>query len=157
MLAAMSADELLLGLALSIVMMAVVIGVHFGAMVGLRAIAARARSSAHWLVPGGIFAMFLVHVGEIALFALAYHSIARFLPDALRHEGGHSFPELFHVSATAYTTLGMSPVDPHGIMKIMAPMEALTGFMMITWSATFTYAATQFWEEEEEGEKTGGD
>jgi Ion channel len=49
--------------------------------------------------------------------------------------------DLFYFSATAYTTLGFAGTSPEGPLRIVAVLEGLAGFMVLTWSATFVYSA----------------
>lgn len=49
--------------------------------------------------------------------------------------------DLLYYSATAYTTLGFSDVVPRGGIRLVAVFEGLTGFMALTWSATFVYSS----------------
>lgn len=52
-----------------------------------------------------------------------------------------------YFSGVNYTTLGMSEFYPTGHFKVLAFTEALNGFMMLTWSATFFYSlAGQFFQ-----------
>ena len=56
--------------------------------------------------------------------------------------GEHGSDNLFdaiYLSATTYTTLGIGDLAPVGAVRLVSGMEALTGFLMITWSASFTY------------------
>lgn len=39
-----------------------------------------------------------------------------------------------------YTTLGLSEFSPTGHLKLLTGFEALLGFVMLTWSATFFYS-----------------
>jgi len=44
--------------------------------------------------------------------------------------------------------LGLSDFQPTGALKIIAGLEALTGFLLITWSASFGYTAMKdFWQD----------
>jgi hypothetical protein len=96
-----------------------------------------------------IFGVFLGHLTEIGLFALAYYVF-----DTLLNFGGFTAPfeptplNYFHFSIVSFTTLGLSNYEPTGALKIISGMEALTGFLLITWSASFGYTAMKdFWEE----------
>ena len=40
---------------------------------------------------------------------------------------------------TNYTTVGWGDLSSIGPLRILAGAEALLGFMLITWSASFTY------------------
>lgn len=64
--------------------------------------------------------------------------------------------DYLYFSAASYTTLGLSRFEPTGNLKIVTALEALTGSLMITWSASFGYKAIKnegFWKKlDEEGE-----
>ena len=56
--------------------------------------------------------------------------------------GEHGITSLFdavYFSATAYTTLGLGDLSPVGAIRMLAGMESVTGLLLITWSASFTY------------------
>ena len=44
-----------------------------------------------------------------------------------------------YLSATTYTTLGFGDLAPVGPIRFTAGTMALTGFVLITWSASFTF------------------
>jgi hypothetical protein len=46
-----------------------------------------------------------------------------------------------YYSGVIYTTLGLGDIEPQGHIRIIAAMEALNGFLLITWSASFTFLA----------------
>jgi hypothetical protein len=48
-----------------------------------------------------------------------------------------------YYSAMVYTTVGFGDVVPNGAIRFMTGMEALTGLVMITWSASFTFLEMQ--------------
>ena len=87
-----------------------------------------------------IIVILVTHVAEIWLFAFGYYLLAR--------HGGFGalvgtplvqLPDYTWFSAVVYTTLGFGDVIPTGALRFMAGMEALTGIVMITWSASFTF------------------
>jgi hypothetical protein len=46
--------------------------------------------------------------------------------------------------------LGYGDVVPHGPLRLLAGVEALTGLLMIGWSASFTYVSmARFWTPED--------
>lgn len=49
----------------------------------------------------------------------------------------------FYFSITNYTTLGIGDVYPKGALRILAGVEALNGFLLIIWSASFAYLRMQ--------------
>lgn len=87
-----------------------------------------------------IFTLLMAHVAEIWLFGAAFW--------LLLHEGGHgaivgyeniSLLDCIYFSATTYTTVGWGDVYATGNIRFLAGTEALVGFMIITWSASFGY------------------
>ncbi|HMR67676.1 MAG TPA: ion channel [Anaerolineae bacterium] len=104
-----------------------------------------------------ILGVYVGHFIEICVFAFAY-----FFLDQGFGFGGFTDPfeksalDYLYFSAASYTTLGLSSFQPTGNIKIVTALEALTGFLMITWSASFGYKAIKeegFWEDVDEVEK----
>jgi hypothetical protein len=88
-----------------------------------------------------IFALLALHVVEIWCFGLAYWGLLQ-VPGTGYVHGEHGLETLFdaiYLSATTYTTLGFGDLAPVGAVRLVSGMEALTGFLMVTWSASFTY------------------
>jgi hypothetical protein len=46
---------------------------------------------------------------------------------------------LLAASTETYASLGFGDVYPVGVMRLVAGIEALTGLLMIGWTASFTY------------------
>ncbi|WP_223424123.1 ion channel [Alcanivorax limicola] len=87
-----------------------------------------------------MFALLFAHVAEIWLFGASYWLL-------LSMEGYGSingYPEVdlldaVYFSAATYTTVGWGDLAAAGHIRFLAGTEALVGFMMITWSASFSY------------------
>jgi hypothetical protein len=98
----------------------------------------------HWVagrarVLLAIGAAFCSHLAHIALFAAAYWLLHDTYLGSLRGQF-HAFPANFlYFSAETYTSLGFGDVYPVGEMRLLAGIEALTGLLMISWTASFTY------------------
>jgi hypothetical protein len=91
-----------------------------------------------------IFIVLAVHVVEIWLFGVGYLLLLHD-PDVGTLKGltDLSLPEYVYFSATTYTTVGFGDVVPVGAIRFLSGMEALTGFVMITWSASYTFLEMQ--------------
>lgn len=95
-----------------------------------------------------MFALIALHIVEIWCFGLAYWALLQ-IPGTGFVQGEHGLDTLFdaiYLSATTYTTLGFGDLAPVGAIRLLAGMEALTGFLLVTWSASFTYLEmSRYW------------
>ena len=96
-----------------------------------------------------IFAILALHSAEIFLFALGYLAL---LQDpqygSLVGIGSVGIVECGYFSAVVYTTLGLGDIVPQGAIRIMVGPQALLGFVLITWSASFTFIEMQrYWND----------
>jgi len=95
----------------------------------------------------GVYAVVLLHVAEIWLFGTSLWALMH-----MRGAGGltgttdASFLEVVYLSANTFTTVGFGDVVPVGAVRFLCGTEALTGFILITWSASFLYLEMrEFW------------
>lgn len=89
-----------------------------------------------------------LHNLEILVFAVGYYLLlAQPVFGALAGADASSFVDCGYYSAVVFTTLGLGDVVPHGAIRLLTGSEALTGFVLITWSASFTFLEMQrFWK-----------
>lgn len=129
----------------TVFVISLVIGLHYEvlrACIGfLPAVAHRRRQRVVIL----ILVILLTHAVEIWLFAFGYYTLLQL--DGFGTITG--FVEITtlldhaYFSAMVYTTVGFGDVYPIGPIRFMSGMEALTGLVMITWSASFTFLEMQ--------------
>jgi hypothetical protein len=93
-----------------------------------------------------IASVLALHVAEIWIFGLMTWLLLR-LPEC-----GHLGPVALHLfdyiyfSSATYSTVGFGDLAPVGPIRFLAGTEGLTGFVLITWSASFTYLEMErFW------------
>lgn len=92
------------------------------------------------IILGIMFVLIFAHVVEIWAFGVAFWWL-------LNHEGfgeitGYHSVDLLdsiYFSAATYTTVGWGDLAATGHIRFLAGTEALVGFMMVTWSASFGY------------------
>jgi hypothetical protein len=93
------------------------------------------------------------HLVEICLYAAGLYATHKLL--GLGSIQGHfagSALDYFYFSATTYSTLGVGDLFPTGEIRLIVGVEALNGFVLIGWSASFTYLSMQrSWEGGEKG------
>jgi hypothetical protein len=57
------------------------------------------------------------------------------------------FATYLYFSAETYTSLGFGDIYPLGEIRMVVGVEALTGLLMIAWTASFTYLEMQrYWD-----------
>lgn len=81
-----------------------------------------------------------LHIAEIWVFGLGLWA-ALHLPFAGQIGGAGSglLLDAIYLSAVTFTTVGFGDVTPIGSIRFLLGTEALTGFVLITWSASFTF------------------
>jgi len=91
-----------------------------------------------------IMIVLLTHVVEMWFFAFGYYVLVAVLDlGTLVGLKQSDLPDLAYYSAMVYTTVGFGDIIPSGPIRFMTGMEALTGLVMITWSASFTFLEMQ--------------
>lgn len=96
----------------------------------------------------GIVGVLLMHAVEILLFAGGY-ALALEIGQvgAIGGMGHPRFVDLLYFSAITYTTVGYGDLAPLGALRFMAAAESLAGFVLVSWSASFTYLVMErFWQ-----------
>ena len=139
-------DPAILGVLLTtLVVISLVIGLHYEVLRAcirfLPAVSHHRRRRVLIL----ILVILCTHAVEIWLFAFGYYALLR----SERYGTITGFVEITtlldhaYYSAMVYTTVGFGDVYPTGTIRFMTGMEALTGLVMITWSASFTFLEMQ--------------
>ena len=87
-----------------------------------------------------VYGVIALHVIEIWLFGLATWGLLLH-PNAgvLAGQGQAPFLDAIYLSAITFTTVGFGDLAPVGSIRFLSGTEALTGFILITWSASFLY------------------
>jgi hypothetical protein len=65
---------------------------------------------------------------------------------------GDSTGGLLYLSGVTYATLGFTQQVVEGPLRLMTMVNALTGFMLITWSATYVYSIWGQYYRDESGD-----
>ncbi len=123
------------------------VGVHYFVLEGLSALVPRMRSPKRLRMGIVILGAIIGHLAEIVLFALGIALLV------VLKEHGHlqgelqtGFRDYFYYSAVTYTSLGFGDLTPFGNLRLLAAVEALTGLVLIAWTASFAYLEMQrFW------------
>ncbi|MBI1404147.1 MAG: hypothetical protein GC147_13170 [Porphyrobacter sp.] len=82
----------------------------------------------------------LLHLVEIALAAgLLAHLLADPRNGMLSEGFGSSAADYLYFAGVSFATLGYTQLEAHGAIRLLVMLLSLSGFMLITWSASFIY------------------
>jgi hypothetical protein len=94
----------------------------------------------------GIASVLALHVLEIWIFAIALWLLLLWPACGALGPGVPHVFDFVYFSAMTFTTVGFGDLVPSGPVRFLSGMEALTGFVLIAWSASFTYLEMErFW------------
>ena len=133
---------------LAIVVSAFVIVVHFETMTWLTKTAHRAHLSTRIGLLISVFTLFAAHSLEVCIFAGGLY-FANEIADLGSLSGAFdgSARDYLYISLVNYTTLGCGEIVPTGHLRTICGFEALTGLLMMAWSAAFTvFRLTDRWK-----------
>ncbi|HKJ95721.1 MAG TPA: potassium channel family protein [Gammaproteobacteria bacterium] len=91
-----------------------------------------------------MLALLVTHIVEIWLFGVGYAVLLEH--GALGSLAGIPVSGLLdavYFSAVTYTTVGFGDITPLGPIRFMVGTEALTGLMLVTWSASLAFIEMQ--------------
>ena len=141
--------------AVSLLLVTVSVLIHYEVLRKLSDWLARLRSLHRTRVLVLILGLLTTHVFEIWIYAIGYGQL----------DGVADFGIIFHTVASepttwldyvyfsfiTYTTVGYGDMVPRGPIRFVAASEALTGWVLLGWSASFTFLEMQrFWREPRE-------
>ena len=93
--------------------------------------------------------IFIAHIIEIWIFALAYYLMLIFpnLGSVIGSTSDHGLLlDSAYLSFVTYTTVGYGDIVVDGYLRYLTGIEALTGLILITWSASFLFIEMQkYW------------
>ena len=94
----------------------------------------------------GVIVSLVAHSIEVALFAFAYKLSIESGFGTLEGNFEGSITDHLYFYHAAFTTVGFGNIVPTGPLWLLAGMEALTGFVLITWTASYLYLEmTRLW------------
>jgi hypothetical protein len=95
----------------------------------------------------GIFGVLTLHIMEIWIFGVTMWLSLK-VANAGRIAGSEvtGLLDAVYLSAITFTTVGFGDLAPVGPIRFIGGTMALTGFVLITWSASFTFLAMErYW------------
>jgi len=125
---------------LSAALVAITVLIHFEALNKLSLITPKIPIKHRLRVLVGISGALIAHVFEIFVFAFGYYYMVNHAGfGTLIGRFDNSLMDCVYFSFVNFTTLGFGDIVATGDIRFLAGMEALTGFVLITWTASFMF------------------
>lgn len=126
------------------ILVALAVLIHFEALNLLSGLIPRLNVKHRFRVLFGVFGALFAHVIEIWLFAFAYYfKIRSGYFGTLEGHFDNSLMDCSYFSFTSYTSLGVGDIVPTGDIRFLTGLEALTGLVLIAWTASFVFLEMQ--------------
>ncbi|WP_047549113.1 potassium channel family protein [Methylotenera sp. G11] len=126
--------------ALNAAIVAVAVLIHFEALNMLSILTPKIPVRHRLRVLIGVFGALIAHVVEIFLFASGYYFMANHTGfGTLVGRIDNSLMDCMYFSFVNFTTLGLGDIIATGDIRFLTGLEALTGLVLITWTASFVF------------------
>jgi uncharacterized membrane protein len=125
----------------------VVVVIHNEALLRLSGLLSRMRQSHHFRLITGVLGVLGTHTLQVWIFAVAFYLMhhAESWGELTGNFNG-SLLDCVYFSFTNFTTLGYGDIEALGVLRFLTGIEALTGLVLITWSASFLFVEMQrYW------------
>ena len=137
--------------AVNLAVIATVVMIHYEFMYRFTVWMPRMQIRHRFRIVLGVFGALAAHSLEVWIFALSFfwmhHQPVGWGSFQGNFEG--TLLDCVYFSFTTYTTLGFGDVVPHGDLRYLVGLEALTGLLLITWTASFLYLEmTRYWDKD---------
>jgi len=98
-----------------------------------------------------IVSVSLLHIVQIWIFgAMTFALLLWPACGSIAGPPSVGFLDCLYLSAVSFSTVGFGDVAPVGAIRFLVATEALSGLMLIAWSASFTYIEMErFWRAED--------
>ncbi|MBZ9673758.1 ion channel [Mesorhizobium sp. ES1-3] len=95
-----------------------------------------------------IFGALAAHTVEITFYGFVFWGLHSYgLLGEIVGKIPDGWIDFLYFSITNYTTLGVGDIRAEGPMRLIASSEALTGLVLLSWTASFTYLSMEnFWK-----------
>lgn len=128
-----------------VVLLAVMI--HFESLHRLSLVIPSIKVRPHLKLIFAVCGALLAHTLEVWLFALVYFTMLQLGLGGLVGTFDTSLIDCVYFSFTTFTTLGFGDIYPIGPVRYLTGLEALTGLVLITWTASFLFVEMEkYWE-----------
>lgn len=130
-------------------LVAVAVLIHFEVLNLLTSLIPKLPFQRRMSILFGVFGAFIAHIVEIWIFAVGFYLLIQTQKfGALVGDFNNSLLDCVYFSFTCYTSLGFGDIHPVGHLRFLSGLEALTGLLLIAWTASFIFIEMQkLWKE----------
>jgi hypothetical protein len=135
---------MILTIILNSILIAAAVLIHYEALNQLSSIIPKLPIKPRLKVLVGVLGTLVAHVIEMWIFAFGYYFMVHSNKfGALKGAFDSSLLDCVYFSFVTYTSLGFGDIEPLGNLRFLAGLEALTGLVLITWTASFMFIEMQ--------------
>lgn len=125
-------------------LVAIAVLIHFEALNQLSSIIPKLNIKHRLRILFGVFGALIAHVVEIWAFAFGYYLMIHYGDfGTLEGHFDKSLMDCSYFSFVTYTSLGFGDIVAKGDIRFLAGLEALTGLVLISWTASFMFLEMQ--------------
>lgn len=118
--------------------------VHYEAFLRLSVLMKHMHILPRFRIVFGAVGALIAHVIEIWIFAIGYFFLVQTRGNgSLVGEFSGAIGDFVYYSFATYTSLGFGDIIPFGDLRFLTGMEALTGLVLIAWTASFMFVQMQ--------------
>ncbi len=142
-------------IAITAIIVALAVLIHFEMLRQLSRVIPKMTMILRFRVLCALFGTLIAHIAEVQLFAMGYYVMTHFpWPEFVNFgtivnsdgEASISLRDCSYFSYVSYTTLGFGEIIPVGHIRFLSGLEALTGLVLVAWTASFMYVEMEkFW------------
>lgn len=132
----------------SVVLALACVIIHYETLSVIIRVFSRRKLHVRLALPLAVYVMLVAHLVEILLYAAGYTALLAWGGPGVGSLAGSydaGLADTFYFSSAVYTTVGFGDITPQGPLRLLAGTEALVGLVMITWSASFSFIAMQYY------------
>ena len=141
---------MLIALIVNSFLVALAVLIHYEVLSILFALVPKMTIRHHYRILFAFFGAMFSHIIQIWMFAIGYYfMIGTDIFGSLQGNFHNTLLDCGYFSFTNYTSLGYGDIYPLGYLRYLSGLEALTGLLMIAWTASFMFIEMQkFWGKE---------
>ena len=126
------------------IVVGMVVVIHYEFLYRLTLVIPRIEIAHRYRIVLGVVGALIAHAIEVWIFAVVYYLMHKAEDwGELTGNFNGTLMDCAYFSFTTFTTLGFGDIEPLGDVRYLTGLEALTGLVLITWSASFLYLEMQ--------------